>query len=107
MHWCVNAVTGADGVGAAVLIRAIEPLVGLELMRARRPKVRRARDLANGPGKVCAALGITREHDGQLLTGGGPLTVLAGPPVSDHDVLIGPRVGISKATDWPLRFRRR
>jgi hypothetical protein len=54
MHWCVNAVTREDGHGSAVLIRAIEPLEGVELMRSRRPKAKRDRDLANGPGKVCA-----------------------------------------------------
>ena len=104
MHWCVNAVTREDGWGSAALIRAIEPLEGVALMRARRPKARRDRDLANGPGKVCAALGITRIHDGLPLTGGSPLTVLAGTPVPDDDVIVGPRVGISKAVDWPLRF---
>jgi DNA-3-methyladenine glycosylase len=107
MHWCVNAVTREDGHGSAVLIRAIEPLEGVELMRSRRPKAKRDRDLANGPGKVCAALGITRAHDGLPLTGGSPLTVLAGTPVVEAAVIVGPRVGISKAVDWPLRFRVR
>jgi DNA-3-methyladenine glycosylase len=104
MHWCVNAVTREEGYGGAVLIRAIAPLEGLARIRERRPKARRDADLCNGPGKVCAALGITREHDGALLTGTGPLTICTGDAVSDDRVLVGPRIGISKAVDWPLRF---
>jgi DNA-3-methyladenine glycosylase len=107
MHWCLNAVTREDGYGAAVLIRAIEPMAGLDLMRARRPKARRDRELTNGPGKVCAALGVTRAHDGLPLTGHSHLTISRGIPIADHDVEIGPRIGISKAVDWPLRFRVR
>ena len=104
MHWCVNAVTGADGYGAAVLIRAVVPLEGVALMRARRPKARRDRDLASGPGKVCAAFGITREHDGVRLTGASALSICSGEVVPDDLVEAGPRVGISKAVEWPLRF---
>jgi DNA-3-methyladenine glycosylase len=107
MHWCVNAVTGADGYGAAVLIRAVTPLEGIPLMRARRPKARQDRELTNGPGKVCAALGIAREYDGVPLTGASPLTIRAGDTVPDAHVVIGPRIGISKAVEWPLRFRAR
>ncbi len=104
LHWCVNAVTREDGYGAAVLIRAVTPLEGVDLMRTRRPKARRDRDLANGPGKVCAAMAITREHDGAALTGGSRLTLHAGDAVPDSLVVVGPRVGITKAVDWPLRF---
>ncbi|HEY0931354.1 MAG TPA: DNA-3-methyladenine glycosylase [Gemmatimonas sp.] len=105
MHWCVNAVTGEDGYGSAVLIRALEPIQGLSAMRLRRPRARRDTALCDGPGKLCAALGITRAQDGLLLTGASSLTILAGPPVHDTHVVIGPRIGISKAVDWPLRFR--
>ncbi|WP_197526041.1 DNA-3-methyladenine glycosylase [Gemmatimonas aurantiaca] len=104
MHWCVNAVTGDEGYGSAVLIRALAPLAGLEVMRARRPKARTDASLCDGPGKLCAALGITRAHDGLMLTGASPLTIYEGPPVPDDGVVIGPRIGISKAVDWPLRF---
>lgn len=107
MHWCVNAVTGDDGYGSAVLIRALAPLEGVDIMRARRPKARTDATLCDGPGKLCAALGITRQHDGTALTGGSSLTILSGTPVTDHEVIVGPRVGISKAVDWPLRFRVR
>ena len=107
VHWCVNAVTREEGYGSAVLIRALAPLEGLARMRERRPKARVDRDLCNGPGKLCAALGISRAHDGLLLTGGSSLTLVGGDPVPDEAVIVGPRVGISKAVEWPLRFRVR
>jgi len=105
MHWCVNAVTREEGFGSAVLIRAIEPLEGIARMRARRPKARRDADLANGPAKLCAALGIDRDMDGLLLTGQSRITIHEGEHTPDSRVITGPRVGISKAIDWPLRFR--
>jgi DNA-3-methyladenine glycosylase len=104
MHWCVNAVVREDGYGAAVLIRALAPLEGLPLMRARRPKARHDRELLNGPGKLCAALGITRAQDGQPLTGESGLTICVGDVVPDAAVAVTPRIGISKAADWPLRY---
>jgi len=105
VHWCVNAVTREEGFGSAVLIRAIEPIEGIDIIRSRRPRARRDIDLANGPGKVCAALGIDRSMDGLPLTGGSPITIYPGVVVDDANVRIGPRVGISKAVEWPLRFR--
>ncbi|MCC6316133.1 MAG: DNA-3-methyladenine glycosylase [Gemmatimonadaceae bacterium] len=102
MHWCFNAVTREEGYGSAVLIRAIEPLIGLPLMRRRRGAVRE-RDLANGPGKLCRALDIDRRHNGARLDR-GPLRIVAGTAVADRDVIVTPRIGISKAADWPLRF---
>jgi DNA-3-methyladenine glycosylase len=103
MHWCVNAVTREEGFGSAVLIRALAPLEGLDVMRTRRPKARSDRDLCNGPGKLCAALGITRAQDGVSLQR-GELMLYAGQEVPDDAVVITSRIGISKATDWPLRF---
>lgn len=105
MHWCVNAVTREEGFGSAVLIRALEPLEGIEHMRARRPKARTDSQLCDGPGKLCAALGIDRSLDGAMLTGKSAITIHAGVAVPDSRVIIGPRVGITKAVDWPLRFR--
>lgn len=105
MHWCVNAVTREAGHGSAVLIRAIEPVLGVELMRRRRGE-RRDTDLANGPAKLCEALAITGAVDGVRLDR-GPLRILAGEPVPDECVVVGPRVGISKAVEWPLRYRVR
>ena len=105
MHWCVNAVTREAGFGSAVLIRAIEPIEGIDRMRSRRPRVKRDIDLCNGPAKLCAALGIDRAMDGLMLTGASPITIHGGNPVPDSRVIIGPRVGITKAIDWPLRYR--
>ena len=102
-HWCFNAVTQPKGVGAAVLVRAVEPVGGTDLMRARRPSVARDRDLTNGPGKLCAALGITGALSGLQLDR-EPLVVRHGDDVPDGDVLVSPRIGITRAADWPLRW---
>ena len=103
MHWCVNAVTRAEGLPSAVLIRALEPLDGIAAMRRRR-KRRPDRDLTNGPGKLCEALGITgpRHHGVSLIE--SPLRILAGDRVPDSEVQITPRIGISKAVEQPLRW---
>lgn len=105
MHWCVNAVTREEGHGSAVLIRAVEPLAGIELMRRRRPKARTDKDLTNGPSKLCAAFEIDRRHDGMMLTGGSAISINSGIEIPERDIIVGPRIGISKAVDWPLRFR--
>ncbi len=105
MHWCFNAVTREEGHGSAVLVRAIEPLAGQALMRRRRG-VARDIDLTNGPGKLCQAFGITsQQHDVRLDR--GPLRILGGDQVPDEDVVVGPRIGIRKAADWPLRYHIR
>ncbi|MFN2603189.1 MAG: DNA-3-methyladenine glycosylase [Gemmatimonadaceae bacterium] len=103
MHWCINAVTRAEGLPSAVLIRALEPLNGIPLMRRRRPKARSDRDLANGPGKLCAALGIDRRMNGLPLQR-YPVVIRVGDRLLDRDVVITPRIGITQAADWPLRF---
>jgi DNA-3-methyladenine glycosylase len=103
VHWCFNAVTRAHGLPSAVLIRALEPLEGLPLIRARRPASRTDRDLANGPGKLCAALGIDGHFNGHRLDR-PPIRILTGDPVPDEAVATGPRIGITKAADWPLRW---
>lgn len=102
VHWCVNAVTREAGHGSAVLIRAVEPVRGVSLMRRRRG-VPRDRDLTNGPGKLCEALGVDGRHDGGSLVL-GPVRVLAGDPVPPSDIGVTPRIGITKAAEWPLRF---
>jgi DNA-3-methyladenine glycosylase len=72
MHWCANVVTGAVGEASAVLLRAGEPVEGIEAMRARRPAARRDRDLASGPAKLTQALGLSGAHDGtDLIPGHG------------------------------------
>ncbi len=103
MYWCVNAVTRAEGLPSAVLIRALEPVVGIDLMRERRGAGRTDRELTNGPGKLCIALGIGREHNGASLQR-GPLVIREGERVADADVVVGSRIGIKKAADWPLRW---
>ncbi len=103
LHWCLNAVTLPDGVGSAVLLRAVEPRGELGALRRRRPTARRDRDLTNGPGKLCAAYGITGMCDGTSLLR-GPVRIVQGTPVPDHEVAVSPRIGITHAADWPLRF---
>jgi len=107
MHWCLNAVTGVPEVANAVLIRALEPMEGLETMRERRSgrggRVPRDRDLARGPARLTEALGITGALDGHDLAL-PPLVIAEGDAVPDKAVAVGPRVGITRAADWPLRF---
>ena len=103
VHWCFNAVTRAEGLPSAVLVRAIEPLEGLDLMRERRPRAKNDVQLTNGPGKLCAALGITGSHNGALLNA-PPLTILRGTEVPDSQVRVTARIGITRAADWPLRW---
>lgn len=103
MYWCFNAVTRARGEPSAVLVRALEPIEGIEHMRRRRPHAKRDIDLTNGPGKLCLALGITREHNCLSLQR-PPLLIRAGMPVADRDVSVTPRIGIRQSADWPLRF---
>ena len=103
MYWCFNAVTRQRHEPSAVLVRAVEPVAGVDLMRERRPRVRRDVDLTNGPGKLCIALGICREHNGLRLQR-APLVIRPGVPVPDDDVTVTPRIGISQSADWPLRW---
>ena len=109
MHYCVNAVCRPRGVGEAVLIRALEPTLGLELMRARRP-VHRSHGLTNGPAKLCAALGIERDLDGtDLCDAASALFIARNPHVDAARKELGPvgrgsRIGITKAAALPLRF---
>jgi DNA-3-methyladenine glycosylase len=101
LHWCANLVCGPEGNGGAVLLRALEPLDGLESMRSRRGEVD-DRHLCSGPGKLCQALGITRELDGLSMVG-SPVVVAPGE-AERPSTLVTARVGITKAAEWPLRF---
>jgi len=137
VHLCLNVVTGAEGVGEAVLLRALEPLEGLDAMRERRGGVHRPggvdlkgsvdrpgrvddRKLCDGPGKLVQALGVTADYDGApfgvaradgTLAGNtrgrsGELALFEGQrPRPAQRVLRGPRVGITKGAEMPLRFR--
>jgi len=102
LHWCLNFVCREEGHGAGVLIRALEPVAGLDVMRERRG-MDDERLLCAGPGRLCQALGVTREHN-NLPLDAPPFVLL--PP--DHtlpvEVLAGPRIGISKAMELPWRF---
>jgi len=103
MHECLNLVAEPDGTPGCVLIRALEPLCGIRIMRRRRPKARSVVDLASGPGKLTMAMGITRRHNGADVTRGS-LTVRAGHKEPGFEIAVTPRVGISHCADWPLRF---
>jgi DNA-3-methyladenine glycosylase len=104
IHACMNAVCEPEGVGAAVLIRALEPLEGVELMRERRGPVR-DEDLCSGPGKLTQALGIGLDLNGTSLLGDGPVRIDPGPvDRAAPTVLTGTRVGITKAAELPWRF---
>jgi len=102
IHALLNAVCELEGVGAAVLIRALEPTEGIELMRRRRGR-ERIEDLCSGPGKLTQALGIGLDRNGTNLLGTGPIT-LEPPPASRALLLVGPRVGITRGTELPWRF---
>ena len=105
MHWCANAVTSADGVAGAVLIRALAPLRGIDLMTAARPKARRAVDLANGPAKACQAMGIDGTDDGiDLVAAEHGIAILDDGVAPPSVPLVGPRIGISVAREHPWRF---
>ena len=100
IHWCLNIVCREAGHGAGVLIRAIEPVAGLDTMRARRG-LDDVRLLCAGPGRVGQALGITRAHNA-LAIDAPPFALLPAP--TKVKVVSGPRIGISKAVDQPWRF---
>ena len=100
LHWCLNFVCGDEGVPAAVLLRALEPVAGIDVMRQRRG-VDDVRLLCAGPGRLCQALGVTREHDGLPLDR-PPFSLVA--PVSPPEVATAPRIGITRAADLPWRY---
>jgi DNA-3-methyladenine glycosylase len=104
MHWCMNVVCGDPGVGTAVLLRAGEVVDGADAARARRPAARSASDLARGPARLAACLGITGAQDGADLLDPDAQVALQLPAAPPEQYLRGPRVGVSAAADEPLRF---
>lgn len=100
LHWCANVTCGPPGTGAAVLLRALEPTHGLGRMRERRG-VDDARLLCAGPGRLAQALALDGPLDGADLTGAS-FTLL--PPPAPVEAAVGPRIGITRAADRPLRF---
>ena len=107
MHWCMNVVTQEADTAEAVLLRAAQPLRGIESMRKRRIKAKRDVDLMNGPGKLCQALDIDRALDGERLDGNKLWLTGRDIDVNDDDIAVSPRIGVDNAGDaaaWPLRF---
>src|SRR4029079_12470332 len=107
MHWCLNVVTGEPDIAEAVLLRAAEPVKGIDSMRERRPKAKRDYDLMNGPGKLCAALGIDKSLDGESLRGNRLYLTERDIDFHDGDIAVSPRIGVEGAigaAHWPLRF---
>ena len=101
-HRCLNVVVQEEGVPGCVLVRALEPVAGIALMRRRRGDVPDSR-MTDGPAKLCQALAIDMRHYGEDLCGEGRVTIFAGER-EPSEILTTPRVGISRATDWPLRY---
>ena len=101
MHYCMNVVVGEEGYGAAVLIRAVEPLEGGHLLEKRRQK--HGVDVTNGPAKLCQALSIDKGMNGHNLAR-LPLQLVMRPALNDNDIVATERIGISQAKDMPWRF---
>ncbi len=107
MHYCMNVVTGEADVAEAVLLRAAQPLEGIERIRANRPKARREFDLLSGPGRLCMGLEVDRRLDGVSLAGEQLAILPRDVGIADDDIAISPRIGVEGAGDaaaWPLRF---
>jgi DNA-3-methyladenine glycosylase len=102
MHYCLNVTAELPGTAGAVLLRALEPLAGVEIMRARGDRGPEPR-LLSGPGKIGRAFGLTLKDNGRDFTH-GPLGIAAGSPVPDRDAARSRRIGISRAIDLPYRF---
>ena len=105
IHWCAIVVCRPEGEASAVLIRAVEPLAGVDEMWPDRPKAKTLTDLASGPGKLCAALGIDDRHDGaDLFDAQGVVKLVSPASPSSFRVARGRRIGITKAVERPWRF---
>ena len=105
MHWCCNAVCGDVHEGSAVLLRALEPLTGIEKMHSARPGARRDRDLCSGPGKLTRAMGIARAQDGaDLVTGDRGFTIVSDGVAPPSNPIGCKRIGITRAADHPWRW---
>jgi DNA-3-methyladenine glycosylase len=103
MYQCLNLVTEPAGTPGCVLIRALQPVAGIELMRERRPAAGKLEDLARGPGRLAMAMGITREHYGVDVTRGS-LVVREPAEPRALEIEVTPRVGIRICAERPLRF---
>jgi DNA-3-methyladenine glycosylase len=103
MYECLNFVAEPDGTAGGVLIRAVEPVSGIELMQRRRPAAKRIEDLTSGPGKLTVAMGITRKQNGTSLID-GPIQVLQPSEDRPFEIGVSARIGITKSVEHPLRF---
>jgi DNA-3-methyladenine glycosylase len=103
IHICMNIVTGPVGAGQAVLIRALEPTAGQDIMAARRG-LTDPRLLTSGPGRLTQALGVTLAHNGAVLGGGFISLSPPAKPITPGLIVAGPLIGISQAKDYPWRF---
>jgi len=103
MYQCLNLICEPDGTAGGVLVRALEPLAGIEIMQSRRPAARRVEDLASGPGKLTLALAIGPQHNGADVTRGS-LVVREPMEKRRFDIQVTPRIGITQCVDAPLRF---
>src|SRR5271157_2605137 len=103
MYECLNLVAEPDGQPGCVLIRALEPVAGIETMQRRRPAAHTLRDLTSGPGRLTLALGITRAQNGVDVTR-GHLTVRTPRQQEPFEIEVTPRIGIRQCADWPLRY---
>ncbi|HET6400696.1 MAG TPA: DNA-3-methyladenine glycosylase [Candidatus Kapabacteria bacterium] len=104
MHFCFNISTNVEGIAEAVLLRAVEPVNGIEIMRGLRPKARLDRELTSGPGRLCQAFGLTREQNAIDLVESGELFITRGKPVAENLIGVTTRIGINVAQDYPWRF---
>jgi len=107
MHWCLNVVTQEADTAEAVLLRAAQPLRGVESMRKRRTKAKRDVDLMNGPGKLCQALDVDRALDGEPLDGNKLWLTGRDIDVPDDEIAVSARIGVDNSGEaalWPLRF---
>lgn len=105
MHWCCNTVCGDKGEGSGVLIRALEPVEGIELMRAARPRIRKDRELCSGPARLTQAMGITGEQNGiDLVTARHGYTILDDGTPPPDEVPGSARIGIREGTDLLWRW---
>jgi DNA-3-methyladenine glycosylase len=103
MYECLNLIAEPDGQPGGVLIRALEPIAGIELMQRRRPTAHKLRDLTSGPGRLTLAMGITRAQNGVDVTRGS-LTVRTARNEQPFEIEVTPRIGIRQCADWPLRY---
>lgn len=105
-YYCVNTVTGRDGEGSGVLIRAVEPVLGLKKMKTRRPSAKNIHDLTNGPGKLCIAMDIDKQLNRTDITKVNKIFVSRPLKKEKFDIAVSKRIGIGSeyAADFPYRF---